>query len=79
MADAAPQSEELTTAENLNPEESPISPRRLLRAFGLGLVIIAVLLAIYGTVAYAAWQRGQTLRVENAQPNRAFRLRPGSA
>lgn len=67
MADLAPETEELTTAEDENPRESPISPRRLLRGFGLGLVIIAVLLAVYGTVAYAAWQRGQTMRVQNAQ------------
>jgi hypothetical protein len=33
----------------------------------LVLDIVAVLIAVYGTVAFAAWQRGQTLRVENAQ------------
>ncbi len=61
MDELAPQSEEVTTAE------SPMTMRRLMRGFGLILVIIAVLLTIYGTVAYTAWQSGQTLRVENAQ------------
>lgn len=65
MDDLAPQPDELAMGEDS--QTLPSVPRRLLRGFGLVLVVVAVLLAIYGAVAYTAWQRGQTLRVENAQ------------
>ncbi|MFZ0548029.1 MAG: hypothetical protein WAM60_21470 [Candidatus Promineifilaceae bacterium] len=67
MDELAPQPENQTMGEGDEQPENSSVPRRLLRGLGLLLVIIAVLLAIYGAVAYAAWQRGQTLRVENAR------------
>jgi hypothetical protein len=39
----------------------------ILRAVGVVLVVAALLAAFYGAVAYAAWQRGQTLRSEKAR------------
>lgn len=67
MDDLASQPDELAAAEEYEQDEGSAVPRRLLRGFGLVLVVIAVLLAVYGTVVYAAWQRGQSLRVENAR------------
>jgi hypothetical protein len=71
MDDLAPQTDAPQTAEDFAPDRPhsapSAAPRRLLRGFGLILVLIAVLLGVYGTVAYVAWQRGQRLRVENAQ------------
>ena len=43
------------------------SPRFMLRLVGIILVAIALLITFYGVVAYAAWQRGQTLRSERAR------------
>jgi hypothetical protein len=67
MDDLASQPDELTMGEDFETSEPSPMPRRLLRGVGLLMVFIAILLGVYGTVAYAAWQRGQTLRVENAQ------------
>ncbi len=45
-----------------------LSRRQLLfRILGVFFVGLALLVAVYGVVAYAAWQRGQTLRIENAE------------
>jgi len=41
--------------------------RRLFRIIGFVLIGLSILLAIYGTVVYTAFQRGQALRVENAR------------
>jgi tetratricopeptide (TPR) repeat protein len=41
------------------------SGRRWLQILGIVLISVALLLALYGTVAYVAWQRGETLRVED--------------
>lgn len=41
--------------------------RRLFRIIGFGLIAIAILLLVYGTVIDYAWQRGQALRAENEQ------------
>jgi hypothetical protein len=68
MDDLASQPDEMAMGEGYDEQgQEPSTPRRLLRGFGLALVIIAVLLAVYGTVVYTAWQRGQSLRVENAR------------
>jgi tetratricopeptide (TPR) repeat protein len=67
MDDLVSQPDDLAIGEEYEQGTAPSGPRRLLRGFGLALVIIALLLAIYGAVAYAAWQRGQSLRVENAR------------
>ncbi len=63
----APQQEAPSPAEAREQRASLSLPRRLLRGFGIFLVVIAVLLGVYGTVAYAAWQRGQSLQIEQAQ------------
>lgn len=41
--------------------------RRLFRIIGFGLIGLSILLAIYGTVVYIAFERGQALSVENAR------------
>ena len=63
MAQSDDQNEEITDG----PDEPIPGSRRLFRFLGLILLLLAVLLAVYGTVAYIAWQRGQSLRVENAR------------
>jgi tetratricopeptide (TPR) repeat protein len=40
---------------------------RLLRGLAFFLLVAAVLAILYGGVAYAAWQRGQTIRAERVQ------------
>jgi hypothetical protein len=41
--------------------------RRLFRIIGFGLLGLSILMAIYGTVVYIAYERGQALSVENAR------------
>lgn len=62
-----PQPDGPAVVEAYDQQEGQSLPRRLLRGFGILLVFVAVLLGVYGTVAFAAWQRGQQLRTENAQ------------
>jgi hypothetical protein len=49
-----PQSDGPAIVEAYDQQEGLSLPRRLLRGFGILLVIVAVLLGVYGTVAYAA-------------------------
>jgi hypothetical protein len=72
MGDFAPppntSQHETSTVEENYEQRQPLSfARRLLRGFGITLVIVAIILGVYGIVAYLAWQRGQTIRVENTQ------------
>ena len=43
------------------------SSKRFLRGLGVILIALALLVTLYGAVTYTAWQRGQKLRVLNAQ------------
>lgn len=48
------------------PESGSVSRRQILfRVIGLVLITLAIVLGVYGMVAYVAWQRGQAERVEN--------------
>lgn len=47
------------------PDKAHPRRRRLFRFIGFGLIAIAILLLVYGTIIDFAWQRGQALRVEN--------------
>jgi len=47
-----------------NPPEIKRRRRRFI-ALGIFFVTLAVLVAVYGTVAYIAWQRGQSERIES--------------
>jgi hypothetical protein len=49
------------------PDKAHPRRRRLFRFIGFGLIAIAILLLVYGTVIDFAWQRGQSLRAENEQ------------
>ncbi len=49
-------------------------PRLLVRLIGIGLILVAIIIAIYLIVGYFAYQSGQTLRVENEQLARATQL-----
>jgi hypothetical protein len=44
--------------------------QRLLRVFGLALIVIALLLAVYMTVAYLGYQSGQELQATRAEQTR---------
>lgn len=46
-------------------EENGPAGRRWLQILGIVLISVALLLALYGTVAYVAWQRGETMRIED--------------
>lgn len=52
--------------DDVTPEEenAPVG-RRWLQIIGVALIAVALLLALYGTVAYVAWQRGESLRIED--------------
>ena len=58
--------EELENAETL-PEEREVRSRPLFRVIGIILISLAVLLGVYGTVAYLAWQRSQDVKAENSR------------
>jgi hypothetical protein len=49
------------------PERDHPRRRRVFRIIGFGLIAIAILLLVYGTVIDFAWQRGQAQRAENEQ------------
>jgi hypothetical protein len=52
--------------DNVTPAENNVpSGRRWLQIVGVALISVALLLALYGTVAYVAWQRGETTRIED--------------
>lgn len=55
------------SAELDQPDKARPRRRRLFRFIGFGLIAIAILLLVYGTVIDFAWQRGQSLRAENEQ------------
>lgn len=52
-----------------SPEETLDQPksRKLFRVMGYFFIGLAVLVAVYGTVAYLAWQRGESLRSEEVK------------
>lgn len=58
--------EELASEEML-PEEQEARSRPLYRTIGFILIALSVMLGVYGTVAYLAWQRSQDLQAENAR------------
>ena len=60
-------SEQPDPEKNLD-ENIPGRRKRIaFRLLGFALLLLAFLLAIYGVVAYSAWQRGQTVSTENEQ------------
>jgi len=60
-------SEQASPEKNLD-EKTPAGRKRIaFRLVGFALLLLAFLLAIYGVVAYSAWQRGQTISTENEQ------------
>lgn len=63
-------SPEARTAETTNPRPSG-GKRPIMRAVGLVFIGIALLLTIYGTVAFMAFQRGQELSLEYARQDQA--------
>lgn len=60
-----PKPESVEAAEQ--PDNTHPRRRRLFRLIGFGLIAIAILLLVYGTIIDFAWRRGQALRVENEQ------------
>lgn len=64
MADQSTESDSQEVPKGLNFEPGR---RRLFRIIGFGLIGLSILLAIYGTVVYIAFERGQALSVENAR------------
>lgn len=60
--------------EDINLGESPGGKRSLLRVVGLVFIAIALLLVIYGIVAFVAFQRGQALSVQYAQQDQAEQI-----
>lgn len=67
MEDEIKLPEEPDAFETSTPGESMPRGRLLMRVAGIILIALAVLLAVYGTVAYVAWQQGQSERDENAR------------
>jgi hypothetical protein len=58
--------EELPNDEDA-PQDEEVRSRPLFRIIGVILLALAVILGVYGTVAYLAWQRGQEIQTENAR------------
>ena len=58
--------DELEKAET-PPEEREVRSRPLFRVIGIILIALAVVLGVYGTVAYLAWQESQDVKAENAR------------
>lgn len=58
--------EELASEKTL-PEEQEGRSRPLFRTIGIILISLSVMLGVYGTVAYLAWQRSHDLQAENAR------------
>jgi hypothetical protein len=60
-------SEQADPERNLD-EKIPAGRKRIVfRLVGFALLLLALILAIYGVVAYSAWQRGQIISTENEQ------------
>ena len=71
--------DELTTADDLDqplpelkeddslPEEPALHSRPLFRILGVVLILLSVVVGVYGTVAYLAWQRSQDAQAQNAR------------
>lgn len=47
--------------------EKELQPRPLFRVIGIILIALAVVIGVYGTVAYLAWQRSQEAQAEEAR------------
>ena len=60
-------SDELELEEPIEEEETGPDGRLKYRIIGFAFITAALLLAVYGIVAFSAWQQGQDLRAEKAQ------------
>ena len=58
--------EELPNEEDA-PQNEEVRSRPLFRIVGIILIALSVILGVYGTVAYLAWQRSQEIQLENAR------------
>ncbi|UCG25895.1 MAG: hypothetical protein JSW55_07885 [Chloroflexota bacterium] len=67
MDDDLKQPREELTSEEEAPQDEEARSRPLLQIIGIILIALAVILGVYGTVAFLAWQRSQEIQSENAR------------
>jgi len=67
MSDEPEQSLDEPAQDEAQPQVEEVRSRPLFRVIGIILIALAVLLGVYGTVAYLAWQRSQDLQAQNAR------------
>jgi hypothetical protein len=60
-------SDELNLEESIEEEGTGTDRRLIYRIIGFVFITAALLLAVYGIVAFSAWRQGQDLRAEKAQ------------
>jgi len=67
MSDTEERTESVEDADDEQSVESPRADRRGLRVLGYLFIGLAILIAIYGTIVFVAWDRGQVRRVREEQ------------
>jgi hypothetical protein len=67
MDDDLKQPQEELPIDEEAPQEEEVRSRPLFQIIGVILIGLAVILGVYGTVAYLAWQRSQEIQEEKAQ------------
>jgi len=67
MSDAEDRPEITEAAEEEHSDEGSRADRRVLRVLGYLFIGLAVLIAIYGTIFFVAWDRGQVQRAQEEQ------------
>ena len=67
MSDAEERPESIEDADEDQPDENTRPDRPLLRVLGYIFIGLAVLIAVYGTVFFVAWDRGQVQRSQEEQ------------